>query len=52
MTVDINWYQVQSEAFTLIRWQFPVSTLDKLAAEDNETPVSGNMLAYAKAGIR
>lgn len=47
---DIDWYRVQSAAFTRIRVDFPVTTLQRLAAEGNETPVMGSELADMKRG--
>jgi hypothetical protein len=46
---DVNWYAVGSAAFTAIRVEFPVSLLQAMAASGNETPVSGDALAEAKA---
>lgn len=49
---NINWYEVQTAAFTAIRLNFPVSVLEMLAAGGSSTPVSGDALVQAKAGTR
>lgn len=45
----MNWYALRAAAFTAIRIFFPVAVLNRLAAEGNETPVSGDALAERKA---
>lgn len=49
---DIDWYRVRSAAFTRIRVDFTVATLERLAATGNETPVNGDELADMKRSRR
>jgi len=42
---DINWYEVQVNAFTLIRVEFSVSKLQEMSDRGNDTPASGDALA-------
>ena len=42
---NINWYEVGSRAFTVIRKDWPVTMLVALAEQGNGTPVSGDELA-------
>lgn len=50
---DIDWYRVRSAAFTYIRVEFPVVTLNEMNEKrDNYTPVSGDVLAELKRNRR
>lgn len=50
MTLVINWEMVRQEAFTAIRKDFMIDTLDELSVSGNYTPVSGDSLAPWKTG--
>ena len=46
--MDINWEMVKTDAFTVIRMDWPVSSVQALADKGNETPASGDALARAR----
>jgi hypothetical protein len=53
--MKINWYWITSDAFTSIRRDFTVATLIRLAGDldrPTATPVSGDMIALIRAGVR
>jgi hypothetical protein len=49
---DINWYAVGAAAFTAIRFQMSVLSLQRMAAAGNDTPASGDALIQAKHDLR
>jgi hypothetical protein len=50
--MSINWDHVTQEAFTSIRRDFTIETLEALVARENDTPVSGDMIAQIRAGVQ
>jgi len=50
--MDINWEMVKADAFTAIRMDWPVTSVQALADKGNETPASGDALARARSEIR
>lgn len=50
--MTINWYAVEVAAFTAIRFEMSVATLQRLHAEGDDTPASGDALAQARVALK